>query len=39
VSTGDAVAANKRIPVYIAALRAIQANMPTPDSIIQNMPG
>ena len=39
VSTGDAVAANKRIPAYIAALRGIQANMPTDVSIIQNMPG
>jgi hypothetical protein len=39
VSTGDAVAANKRIPAYIAALRTIQANMPTPDSIVQNMQG
>ena len=39
VSTGDGVMANKRIPANIAALRAIQANMPTDDSIVGNMQG
>jgi hypothetical protein len=39
VTTGDGVTANKRIPAYIAALRTIQANMPTDDSIVQNMQG